>query len=191
MNKYGIRKILNKLYMVVSFGMLALSGCGELPVEDQPTLHKPYVQPTASLPDTSPSPQVNVTSTQKMSSLNQYEFPVTVDLQKWYMFYLHGKIIEDQGLPAISPDYGEYEYIEILRALSQYNFVVISEQRAKNTNVESYARKIVREIKILLDSGVPAQNITVVGASKGAAIAVLVSHFLENHEVNFPFFPFS
>jgi hypothetical protein len=30
------------------------------------------------------------------------------------MFCLHGKIIEDQGLAAISPEYGEYQYEEIL-----------------------------------------------------------------------------
>jgi len=37
----------------------------------------------------------------------------------------------------------------------------------------------------LLEAGVPPQNITVVGASKGAAITVLVSHLLETDEVNF------
>jgi acetyl esterase/lipase len=32
---------------------------------------------------------------------------------------------------------------------------------------------------------VPPQNITVVGASKGAGITVLISHLLKNKEANF------
>jgi hypothetical protein len=40
-------------------------------------------------------------------------------------------------------------------------------------------------VTTLLDAGVPPSNITVVGASKGAGIAIYVSHFLENDEVNY------
>ena len=49
-------------------------------------------------------------------------FPDTIDPQNQYMFYLHGKIIEDQGIPAISPDFGEYEYAAILEKLGGYGF---------------------------------------------------------------------
>ena len=38
--------------------------------------------------------------------LSQYFFPTSIDPAKRYLFYLHGKIIEDQGIPAVSPDYG-------------------------------------------------------------------------------------
>lgn len=117
--------------------------------------------------------------------LSNYAFPDTIDPAKQYMFYLHGKIIEEQGIPAISPDYGEYEYEAILKELSGYGFVVISEQRPKDTDVEEYARRITRQITILLDAGVPAENITVLGASKGAAIAIYISHLLENDELKF------
>ena len=51
-------------------------------------------------------------------------------------------------------------------------FVVISEQRPRNTDVEEYAGKVTGQITALLDAGVPAENITVLGASKGAAIAI-------------------
>lgn len=101
------------------------------------------------------------------------------------MFYLHGKIIEDQGVPAISPQFGAYEYDEILRTLSENGFYVISEIRAKNTNASEYSRVVVDQINKLIAAGVPAQNITVVGASKGAAITVLISHLLENENVDF------
>ena len=81
--------------------------------------------------------------------------------------------------------YGKYEYQEILEKLSSYGFVVISEQRAKNTDSIEYARRITEQVTALLKANVPARNITIVGASKGAAIAVYVSHLLENQEINF------
>jgi hypothetical protein len=114
-----------------------------------------------------------------------YEFPDSIDPAKPYLFYLHGRIIEDQGIPAISPDYGEYEYESILETLNGYGFVVLSEQRPINTDGVKYARKVSGQVTALLEAGVPAKNITVVGASKGAYIAIYVSHFLENEDINF------
>src|SRR5574342_264812 len=119
------------------------------------------------------------------TDLSEYAFPNSIDATKRYMFYLHGKIIEDQGIPAISPQYGEYEYEAILERLSGYGFILISEPRSKNTDGVEYATRITEQIATLLNAGVPAKNITVVGASKGAGIAIYVSHFLENQEVNF------
>jgi len=118
--------------------------------------------------------------------LTQYVFPpAAIDPTKYYMFYLHGKIVEDQGIPAVSPDYGVYEYEAILDKLASHGFTVISEQRAKDTNSGNYAERVVGQVKKLLNAGVPAKNIAIVGASKGATIAILVSYFLNNEEVNF------
>jgi hypothetical protein len=100
------------------------------------------------------------------------------------LFYLHGKIIEDQGIPAVSPAYGEYEYKAILDKLGGYGFVVISEQRPKGTDGVEYARKVAEQVTTLLNAGVPAASITIVGASKGAGIAIFAAHFLENQEIN-------
>ena len=119
------------------------------------------------------------------SFLADYEFPTSIDPLKRYMFYLHGRIIEDQGLPAISPDFGEYQYEAILQKLESQGFEVISEQRPKDTNGEQYARRVAEQVKTLIDSGVPAENITIVGASKGAGIAAIVSSLAENTELNF------
>lgn len=101
------------------------------------------------------------------------------------MFYLGGKIIEIQGIPAISSEYGEHEYEPILERLGEYGFVVISEHRHKNTEANRYARKIVEKVSILLNVGVPAKIITNVRASKSVGNAIYVSHFLENEEINF------
>jgi hypothetical protein len=114
-----------------------------------------------------------------------FAFPSEIDPSRKFIFYLHGKIIEDQGLPAISPEYGEYQYEEILRALQSYGFVVISEQRSRNADATEYARNVISQIDDLLRSEVPGGSITVVGASKGAAIAMLVSNLLANSEVNY------
>jgi hypothetical protein len=145
-----------------------------------------------SISEATPLPQVSSispTSTAQQLSpvfdLSKYAFPVSIDPTRHYLFYLHGRIIEEQGIPAISPDFGEYEYQAILEKLGSYGFVVISEQRSKNTDSIAYANRVKDQVSILLDSGVPAKNITVVGASQGAAITVYVSHFLANEEVNF------
>ena len=140
-------------------------------------------------PSPSPSPApIPITETPQappISEWAEYEFPASIDPSQKYLFYLHGRIIEDQGLPAISPDFGEYEYAAILKKLREHGFVVISEQRPKNTDSVEYASRVIEQITTLLNAGVPAKNITVVGASKGAGIAIYISHFLANEEVNF------
>ena len=133
---------------------------------------------------------ISVTSTASPTSdsslfLSQYTFPISIDQTKRYMFYLHGKIIEDQGIPAVSAEYGEYEYEAILEKLASHGFTVISEQRLKNTDGMKYAERVAGQVTELLTAGVPAKNITVVGASKGATITIAVSNFLANKDSNF------
>ena len=117
--------------------------------------------------------------------LSQYTFPETIDPAARYLFYLHGKIIEEQGLPAVSAEYGEYQYIEILETFSGRGFTVISEVRPRDTDSFAYAEQVIAKINDLLAANVPAEHITVVGASKGAGIALLVSHYLANMDVNY------
>jgi hypothetical protein len=172
---------------IISFIFLTItmSGCASLPnptrISATPLvattfLPSPTRTPTQMIAPVLPSPTPD---------LSAYAFPSTIDPRKSYLFYLHGKIIEDQGLPAISPDFGEYEYAAILQKLSEYGFVVISEQRAENTDSLDYAKRVAEQISQLIEAGVTAQNITVVGASKGAGIAIYVAHLLENPGVNF------
>lgn len=102
-----------------------------------------------------------------------------------YLFFLHGKIVEDEGARPISPQHGAYEYQQMLDAFESRGFTVISEARAKDTDPRRYASKVVSQIKTLLDAKVPPGRITVVGASKGAVIAMLVSAQLRNRDVNY------
>jgi len=48
-----------------------------------------------------------------------------------------------------------------------------------------YARRVSEQVTNLLNSDVPANNITIVGASKGAGIAIFASHLLENKDLDF------
>jgi hypothetical protein len=133
---------------------------------------------------------IPVTSTASPTSdsslfLSQYVFPSSIDPAKRYMFYLHGKIIEDQGIPAVSSEYGTYEYEAIMEKLASHGFTLITEQRQKNTNGMEYAERIAGQATELLNVGVPAKNITIVGASKGAAITIAISNKLANEELNY------
>ena len=168
-------KIPCKQLLIIILFVFALADCTSIQREI-------VASPT---PASSINPTATLSQVSNIPNLSQYAFPNSIDVTKRYMFYLHGKIIEDQGLPAISPDYGEYEYTAILERLSGYGFVVISEQRPKDTDGMAYARRIAQQVTDLLDAGVPAKNITVVGASKGAGIAIYVSNFLENEEINY------
>jgi len=148
--------------------------------------------PTAIIPATAidkPTSTSNPTITSVLPfvaiDLSPFTFPATIDPSRQYLFYLHGKIIEDQGLPAISPDFGEYEYLAILQKLSESGMVVISEQRPKNTDGRIYAGKVAGQVQDLLRAGVPAPNITVVGASKGAGIVIEISYLLMHKDLNF------
>lgn len=104
-----------------------------------------------------------------------------------YVFYLHGKIVENQGAKAIDTvnGYGAYLYSDILDSLKQGNNVVLSEVRAKNTDVATYAQKIKKQIDSILTLGVKPELITVIGASKGALIAMKVSTLAKNSALNF------
>jgi hypothetical protein len=115
------------------------------------------------------------------------EVPEKIDAKAMYLFYLHGRIIEEQGIRPTSEKYGVYEYQEILEALKDKGFIVISEARKKRTPVGGYAQTVSLQISDLLKAGVPPSHITVVGASKGAIIAMQVSTMLGNKEINFVF----
>lgn len=114
------------------------------------------------------------------------DVPQKIDAGALYLFYLHGRIVE-QGRRPTHPQYGVYEYDEILNTLKQPGFVVISEQRKAGTEIEQYGAKVARQVRQLLDAGVPPQHITVVGASQGSWIAMLASTYLKNRRLNFVF----
>jgi hypothetical protein len=113
------------------------------------------------------------------------DFPRAIDAKQRYVFYLHGRIIEEHGLRPRDPRYGIYEYEDILRALEAHSLRVISEARPKGTDAEEYAKRIRDQIAALLQKKVPPEHITVIGASKGSLIAMLVSMVTANDNVRY------
>jgi hypothetical protein len=113
------------------------------------------------------------------------DIPAKIDTRATYLFYLHGAIVENKGVKAVSERFGVYEYEKILEIFKDKGFTVISEARPQHTHAGQYAAKVVDQVKRLLQAGVPPAHITVVGASKGAFIAMLISTALQNRDLNF------
>jgi hypothetical protein len=104
--------------------MIALAGCAPTPAAPAIEATAPNVQPKAS--------------ESQSSSLTGFGFPTSIDPGSRYLFYLHGQIVEDQGLAAVSPQFGAYEYEAILRSLQRTGLTVISELRTRNTSPSTY-----------------------------------------------------
>ncbi len=111
--------------------------------------------------------------------------PHTIEKNAIYVFYLHGRIIETEGRRPTHPRFGIYEYDMILKTLADSGFIVISEARPADTRTLPYAHKVAAQIDSLIQVGVPPSQITVIGASKGAAIAGFVSAIVNHPEVRY------
>ena len=114
-----------------------------------------------------------------------HEFPANVRTEDRYAIYLHGRIVEDQGIRPTDPRFGVYEYEDILAALAEGGLQVISEVRQPNTDALRYAHTLAGQIQGLIDAGVPPSQITIVGVSKGGAIAILTASLLQNDQLQF------
>jgi hypothetical protein len=115
------------------------------------------------------------------------ELPAAVDPDARYLVYLHGAIIERAGSRPTHPEFGVYEYRQILEVFADRGLVVISEARPSGTEASAYAVKVVEQVRSLIAAGVPPDHVTVAGFSKGGGIAILASSSLARDDVNFVF----
>lgn len=103
-----------------------------------------------------------------------------------YLFYLHGTYVEESGPYTVSRIYNtRYEVDNIVRAFSRKGFFVVSDFRPRNTQAGAYADRLASEVAALIQTGVPAADITVVGHSKGGLIAMMAAARLELADLNF------
>jgi hypothetical protein len=102
-----------------------------------------------------------------------------------FLFYLHGGIVQEQGINAVSARFGAYKYQSIVDTLKRFGYHVISEVRPKGTVEITYAEKVAKQIDSLLRAKVSPENIIVVGASQGAYIAIEVSWKLKNPRIRY------
>lgn len=110
--------------------------------------------------------------------------PEILDPSRHYLIYLHGAIVEGQGMRPTHPQHGTYHYAEILQAFAARGFIVISEARPEGTHPKVFADHVAAQVRRLLDGGVPADHLTVVGFSKGGIIALLASQIIARDQVN-------
>ncbi|MBC8338391.1 MAG: alpha/beta hydrolase fold domain-containing protein [Rhodospirillales bacterium] len=104
--------------------------------------------------------------------------PDEIDASKHYVFYLHGARIENQG-PS-----DENKFYDILEALEAKGFVVIGEVREAVKLMKS-AKKVNKQVRRLLNAGVPPENILVAGHSRGGKIAMRAASLLRNPKVRY------
>jgi hypothetical protein len=107
------------------------------------------------------------------------------DSQDVYIYYLHGRIIEEQGQTPTHSKFGLYNYPAIVEALGSRGATVISEARPPGTKAGKYAEKTVAEIEKLVSDGVSPGQIVVIGFSKGGNIAIRVSNLIKNPEIRY------
>ena len=99
--------------------------------------------------------------------------------------YLHGRIIEDEGVTPTHPTYGLYDYPAVLAALELRGANVISEVRPSGTTVTEYAREAVSNIEVLLKDGVSPDKMVVVGFSKGGVISIFISSLFDQPDIRY------
>jgi pimeloyl-ACP methyl ester carboxylesterase len=117
-------------------------------------------------------------------------FPLTfgrTQAPRRYIVYLHARIVEEGGRRPTDPSYGTYEYDMILDTLRQAGFTVLSDQRPPGVGIDSFVTRTVQQVDSLLALGVSPQSITVIGFSRGGAIAILASSRLHNPAISFVF----
>ena len=104
------------------------------------------------------------------------ETPSSPDASEKYVFYLHGSAEESDG--------DNEKYQAAVDAISSNVDNVITEVRG-DTDPNSYAEKIKKQVNALMSKGVPAKNITVSGFSKGSIISLAASGAINNPNVNY------
>lgn len=102
---------------------------------------------------------------------------------KGHILYLHGRIVQErQDRRPEHPQWGAYELDGILEAFRVRGFTVNRKIRPKNETIEESADEVVAQVRKLRESGVPADRITIVGASMGASIALEAAMRLNDPE---------
>ena len=104
------------------------------------------------------------------------DIPTSPDTSEKYVFYLHGSAEESDG--------DNEKYQAAVDAISSNVDNIITELRG-DTDPNSYAEKIKKQVNTLISKSVPAENITISGFSKGSIIALAIAGAINNSNVNY------
>ena len=114
--------------------------------------------------------------------------PQPLSKHEKYLFYLHGGVVTVLGNNAINrsvPEWGPYEYLNILDSLRIRGFNIISERRLESISDSIYIEKLYLQVDSLLKQDIDPANILVVGASAGWHIAIHAAAKLKDNRINF------
>lgn len=110
--------------------------------------------------------------------------PDSVDPEKFFLFYIHDNILSAENITPLHPQYGRYQYEEIVNRFATEGFMVISYPRETGAHPYLFAEEIATEIRKLLNTGVSPTHVSIVGAGQGGAITVLISMAVRNPDIN-------
>jgi len=130
---------------------------------------------------------LSLIATANAQSISSY-LPEKIIKTEKFLFYLHGGVVTERGNNGIVesvPEWGPYEYLNILDSLRSRGFNIISENRKPEIDDSVYVNKITKQIDSLLKAEVSPRNIMVVGASAGSSIALRVSAKLKNNKLKY------
>lgn len=113
------------------------------------------------------------------ASGQSHGMPASINPSASYLLFHHNYYVETKGVN------GDCKYDDILKAFSGTGHTVISEIRPKDVSVIEYGKKGAADVRTLLDAGVPPENITVAGHSKGGVITLQVAALLNNPKINY------
>lgn len=102
--------------------------------------------------------------------------PSEPDKSAKYIFYMHGSAEESGG--------ASDKYETAVEAIAESSVTVISEVR-DDTDPMAYSLKIKSQVDRLVSSGVPPENITISGFSKGSIITLAAAGIINNPKLNY------
>ena len=115
------------------------------------------------------------------------DFPAlsNINAGQAYVFYSHGFIVEGEDPTPVHPEYGRYDFPAIKTALFDAgDFNLIAHHRPANTDADVYAGQLVAWVNMLLDAGVAADKIALVGFSRGGRLTAMASSALSDKGIN-------
>lgn len=109
---------------------------------------------------------------------------VQADASNTYVFYSHGFIVEGKQTNPVHPRWGEYDFPAVAKAIADNGIDVIAYHRPKGSDFTAYSLQLAAQVRDLLSKGVPANQITLLGFSRGGRITAHASHALSKTPVN-------
>lgn len=112
-------------------------------------------------------------------------FPAEINPDEKYVFYSHGLIVEGNDPRPEHDEYGVYDFPAVKESLFAIGgFNLIAHHRPANTDIGNYVNLFSQWVNQLLEAGVPATNITLIGFSRGSHLTALTANNFNNYPIN-------